>query len=180
VGTLVSNFFISLDGVVEAPNEWHFPYFDDRMGEVIGEGMEASRAFLMGRRLYDQWSDYWTTDGKDDPFAAFINAIPKFVVSRSLADPTWANTTVVAPEVDAVQAAKDSVDGQIGISGSPSTVRWLLAQGLLDGLNLLVHPIVVGHGERLFTDNRTYPLELTHSEVLATGVLNLSYAPVRD
>ncbi|MEO5981855.1 MAG: dihydrofolate reductase family protein [Pedococcus sp.] len=178
MGTLVSNFFISLDGVVESPHEWHFPYFDDRMGAVVGEGMQTSAAFLMGRRLYDEWSLYWTTEGEDEPFSEFINSIPKFVVSNTLDAASWANTTVVRADLAAVQAVKDSVDGQIGISGSPSTVRWLLTGGLLDRLNLLVHPIVVGHGERLFTDDATYPLELTNSETLPTGVLNLSYAPV--
>lgn len=176
MGTLVSDLFIALDGVVEAP-EWHFPYLDERMGEVVGKGMQTSAAFLMGRTLYDEWSTCWTTDGKDDPFAEFSNATPKVVVSNTLTEATWAHLTVVRAEVGAVQAVKDSVDGKIGISGGPTTVRWLLDNGLLDGLNLLVHPIAVGHGERLFTDDATYPLELKSSEAFATGVLNLSYVP---
>lgn len=68
MGRIVSNFFISLDGVVEAPHEWHFPYFDDAMGEVVGSGMETQKAFLLGRRLYDEWSEYWPAQSDDVPF----------------------------------------------------------------------------------------------------------------
>lgn len=84
MGRIVSNFFISLDGVVEAPGTWHFPYFDDEMGAVIGKGMESSTAWLMGRRLYDEWSSYWPGQGPEDPFSEFINTIPKYVPSTTL------------------------------------------------------------------------------------------------
>jgi dihydrofolate reductase len=177
MGRIVSNFFISLDGVVESPDQWHFPFFDDDMGQIIGQGMETSAAFMMGRVLYDEWSDYWTGEGKDDEFSGFINAIPKFVLSSSLTDPTWQNTTAVAGDVAAVQAVKDGTDGDIAMSGSATTVRWLLANGLLDELVLLVHPIAVGSGRRLFEDPTTYPLTLLASRALDSGVLHLRYAP---
>src|SRR4051794_37236415 len=99
MGKIVSNFFISLDGVVEAPNKWHFPYFNDEMGATISRGMETSGAWLMGRRLYDEWSSYWPAQSDDVPFASFINNIPKYVVSNSLTDATWNNTTVVSGDV---------------------------------------------------------------------------------
>lgn len=177
MGRIVSNFFISLDGVVESPDKWHFPYFDDDMGAVIERGMETSTAFLMGRRLYDDWSAYWPQQGPEVPFSEFINGIPKYVVSSSLQDPTWQNTRAVAGDVAAVQAVKDAEDGDIAMSGSATTVRWLLANGLLDELALLVHPIAVGSGQRLFENTATVPLELTHSSTLKTGVLHLRYAP---
>jgi len=178
MGRIVSNFFISLDGVVESPDKWHFPYFDDAMGAIIGQGMETSTAFLMGRKLYDEWSEYWTAEGAGDGFSGFINAIPKYVLSTTLKDATWQNTTVVSDDVAArVQAIKDTTDGDIGMSGSATTVRWLLANGLLDELNLLVHPIAVGSGQRLFEDATTYPLELLSSAALDSGVLHLRYAP---
>ena len=69
MGRIVSNFFISFDGVVEAPHEWHFPYFDDEMGRVVGEGMQTLQAFLLSRRLYDEWSQYWPQQGSEVPFA---------------------------------------------------------------------------------------------------------------
>ncbi len=96
MGRIVSNFFISLDGVVESPDQWHFPYFDDAMGAIIGQGMETSDAFLMGRKLYDEWSSYWPEQGPDVPFSEFINSIPKYVLSSTVKDPTWQNTTVLS------------------------------------------------------------------------------------
>lgn len=178
MGRIVSNFFISLDGVVESPDKWHFPYFDDAMGAIIGKGMETSTAFLMGRRLYDEWSSYWPEQGRDESFSQFINTIPKYVLSTTLTDPTWHNTTVLAGDVAAeVRAVKDRTNGDIGMSGSATTARWLLANGLLDEFNLLVHPIAVGSGQRLFEDATTYPLELLSSQALDTGVLHLRYAP---
>lgn len=179
MGRIVSNFFISLDGVVESPHEWHFPYFDDAMGAVVEEGMEKAAALLMGRRLYDEWSAYWPAQGPEVPFSEFINTVPKYVLSSTLTDPTWQHTRVLSGDdvAAAVQRLKDGTDGAIAMSGSATTVRWLLAQGLLDELNLLVHPIVVGSGQRLFEDTATRPLELLSSATLGTGVLHLRYAP---
>jgi dihydrofolate reductase len=178
VGRIVSNFFISLDGVVESPHEWHFPYFDDAMGAVVEEGMESTTAFLMGRSLYEEWSDYWPAQGPDVPFSEFINTIPKYVLSTTLTETTWQNSTLLSGDVAGqLRAVKDSTDGAIGMSGSATTVRWLLANGLLDELNLLVHPIAVGSGQRLFQDTPTYPLQLLSSAALDTGVLHLRYAP---
>ena len=178
MGRIVSNFFISLDGVVESPDKWHFPYFDDAMGEIVGQGMSSSGAMLMGRRLYDEWSSYWPDQGPEVPFSEFINTIPKYVVSTTLGDAAWQNTTVLSDGVaDRLREVKESTDGDIGMSGSATTVRWLLANGLLDELALLVHPIAVGSGQRLFEDTDTYPLRLVHSEALDSGVLHLRYAP---
>lgn len=183
MGKIVSNFFISLDGVVEAPDQWHFPYFDDDMGAAVSRGMEVATAFLMGRRLYEEWAAYWPdqTEGGDSDFAEFINAMPKYVLSNTLSEATWQNTTVISGDPVEVAARlreiKEQTEGEITMSGSASTVRWLLANGLLDELRLLVHPIAVGHGQRLFEDTPSHPLRLLSHETFKTGVLNLTYAP---
>jgi dihydrofolate reductase len=179
---IVSNFFISMDGVVERPDQWHFPYFDDEMGKVVGAGMETAGAMLMGRRLYGAWSEYWPSQGDDVPFAAHINGLPKYVLAHQDFEPTWQNTTVLSGPDDAtvqdkVQAIKDSTEGDIAMSGCATTVRWLLAHGLLDELALLVHPIAVGKGERLFQDTDTVKLKLLESRTLPTGVMLVRYAP---
>jgi len=175
---IVANFFISLDGVVEAPNEWHFPYFDDAMGEVVGAGLADQTAMLMGRRLYDEWSVYWPAS-TDEEIAGLFNSATKYVLThRPVDEPIWTNTTVIGDDAAAqVQALKDTGEGSIGMSGCATTVRWLLAEGLLDELNLLVHPIAVGAGQRLFEDTGTVPLELISSATLPTGVLHLRYRP---
>ena len=176
---IVSNFFISLDGVVEAPDQWHFPYFDDEMGAIVGAGMETTGAFLLGRRLYGEWSEYWTANTDEGGFGAWINNLPKYVVThRPVEGDLWNNTTVIDEDhVAAVQAAKDATDGDISMSGSATTVRWLLANSLLDELALLVHPIAVANGQRLFEDTGQVPLKLVHSSTLSSGVLHVRYAP---
>lgn len=179
MGRIVANFFISLDGVVEAPNEWHFPYFDDDMGRVMGEGMASQTGFLMGRRLYDEWSEFWPAQDADVPFSAHINGIDKYVLThRPIDGELWAHTTVLGGEVAEVQAIKDRTDGDIAMSGCATTVRWLIANGLLDELALLVHPIAVARGQRLFEDTGTVPMTLQSSEALPSGVLFLRYAPI--
>jgi dihydrofolate reductase len=177
MGQIVSSFFISLDGVVEAPDQWHFPYFNEEMGAAVGKAAETVEAFLMGRVLYEEWASYWP-ESDAEPFASFFNNTPKYVVSRTLKDPTWNNSTVISGDVATrIQELKDGIKGDIGMSGSATLVRWLLANGLLDQLNLMVHPIAVGKGQRLFEDTPTHPLRLVSQEAFSTGVLNLAYAP---
>ncbi|MBO0684472.1 MAG: dihydrofolate reductase family protein [Candidatus Dormibacteraeota bacterium] len=190
MGRIVSNFYISLDGVVEAPEQWQFPYFNDQFGEAVSRSMGSTDAFLMGRTLYDEWSSYWPgREGREtglpgEPaegaarFASFINNVPKYVVSSTLKEPAWANTTVVSGDVAGrLKELKAETEGDISTSGSATLVRWLLANRLLDELRLLIHPIVVGHGRRLFDQAPECPLRLVHAETFATGVLDVIYAP---
>jgi dihydrofolate reductase len=177
-----SNFFISLDGVVESPDKWHFPYFDDEMGAAVSAGFANVDAILMGRVLYDEWAAYWP-EHADQPFGDVINSIKKYVVSDSLQAAEWQNSEIVSGGVaQKLTDLKAQDGGDIAMSGSPTTVRWLLREGLFDELNLLVHPIAVGQGlARLFaTDEPSIPLELLSSETFKTGVLSLSYAPIKD
>ena len=175
-----SNFFISLDGVVEAPDKWHFPYFDDEMGAAVGAGFANTDAMLMGRVLYEEWAAYWP-EHADQPFGDVMNETKKYVVSSSLHSAEWQNTELIKGDAAAPRLAdlKAEDGGDITMSGSATTVRWLLREGLLDELNLLVHPIAVGSGlARLFPpDEPTVPLELLSSQAFKSGVLNLSYGP---
>ncbi|MFD2356129.1 dihydrofolate reductase family protein [Nonomuraea ferruginea] len=112
---------------------------------------------------------------------AFQRRPPKYVVSSTLEKADWNNTTVIGGDVAAgLRELKERLDGDIQMSGSATTVRWLLANGLLDELKLLVHPIVVGRGQRLFEDTPTHPLKLVESQTFQTGVLNLTYVPDTD
>jgi dihydrofolate reductase len=182
VRKIKSNFFISLDGVVESPDKWHFPYFDDEMGAAVGAGFATADALLMGRVLYEQWAAYWP-EHADEPFGDVMNSIKKYVVSSSLQTAEWQNSEIINGNVARTLAdIKAQHGGDIAMSGSPTTVRWLLREGLLDELNLLVHPIVVGGGlARLFPpDEPGISLELRSAHTFKTGVLNLSYAPAKD
>jgi dihydrofolate reductase len=176
-----SHFFISLDGVVESPDKWHFPYFDDEMGDAVGAGFAGADALLMGRVLYNEWAAYWP-EHADQPFADVMNPIKKYVVSNSLKTAEWHNSEIVNGDVaQKLTDIKAEDGGDINMSGSATTVRWLLREGLLDELNLLVHPIVVGAGmARLFSpDQPTIPLELLSAQTFKSGVQNLSYAPAQ-
>jgi dihydrofolate reductase len=181
VRKIKSNFFISLDGVVEAPDKWHFPYFDDQMGAVIGAGFAGTDSLLMGRVLYDEWAAYWP-EHADEPFGDVMNSIKKYVVSDTLTSAEWENSEILTGDVASKLADLKAQDGgDISMSGSPTTVRWLLREGLLDELHLLVHPIVVGQGmARLFpADEPRAPLELLSSETFETGVLHVVYMPAK-
>jgi dihydrofolate reductase len=182
VRKIKSYFFVSLDGVVESPDKWHFPYFDDEMGAEVGGGFATADALLMGRVLYDEWAAYWP-EHADEPFGDVMNSIKKYVVSDSLHTVEWQNSELVSGDVaEKLTEIKARDGGDIAMSGSPTTARWLLGERLLDELNLLVHPIVVGGGmTRLFPpDEPSVSLELLSAQTLKSGVLNLSYAPAKD
>jgi dihydrofolate reductase len=183
VRKIKSYFFISLDGVVESPDKWHFPYFDDEMGAAVGAGFAGSDAMLFGRVGYEESAGYWP-DHADEPFGDVMNDTQKYVVSSSLATADWKNTELIPGDRAASRLAelKAQEGGDITMSGSATTVRWLLRAGLLDELHLLVHPIVVGDGmARLFpADEPTVALKLQSSETLGSGVLNLAYVPATE
>lgn len=176
---IVAGLFISLDGVFEAPHEWHFPYFDDAMGNAVGAQMAASDAMLVGRVTWEEFASYWPSQTpEENEIAGHMNGIRKYVVSNTLdAVDAWQNSTLVSGDVNAELARLKQQPGKtIGITGSGELVRTLLRDGLLDELNLLVHPIVVGRGKRLFPDGfDQVPLALVSSETFPTGVLNLTY-----
>lgn len=176
---IVANFFISLDGVVESPDRWHFPYFDDQMGALIGQGMASSDAMLMGRTTYEEWASYWPTSS-DEPFASQLNSVRKHVVSSTLTSVSWSNSSLVEGDVaESLRALKAEPGKDIAMSGSGTLVNWLMRNGLLDELNLLVHPIVVGSGTRLFDDARPpVRLELVSADTFGTGVQHLRYHPL--
>jgi dihydrofolate reductase len=182
VRKIKSYFFISLDGVVESPDKWHFPYFDDEMGNAVGAGFATADALLMGRVLYEEWAAYWP-EHADEPFGDVMNSIKKYVVSDSLGEAEWQNSEIVSGDVaQRLTEIKSQDGGDITMSGSGTTVRWLLREGLLDELHLLVHPIVVGDGlARLFPpDEPAILLELLSSQTFKSGVLNLSYAAAKE
>jgi dihydrofolate reductase len=173
--------FLSLDGVMEAPDQWHFPYFNDEMEQAIGEGFAASDAMLMGRVNYEEWAAYWPQqDPEENPVAAQMNGVRKYVVSTTLEEPLeWSNSTLIKENVaQEIEKLKRQPGKDIVISGSATLVRSLLDYGILDELKLMIHPILVGGGKRLFDEEaETKPLELVDSQTFSTGVLYLTYRP---
>ena len=179
---LIASFFISLDGVVESPDKWHFPYFNDEMGAAVGDAIAASDSLLLGRRGWQEFASYWPhQDPASDPFVSIMNDTPKFVASTTLEHVgDWQNSTLLEGDLaEAVSALKAQPGKNIGMSGSGTLVRSLLEAGVLDELRLLVHPLVVGQGAKLFPDGAPpVNLELADSNAFSTGVLDLTYRPV--
>jgi dihydrofolate reductase len=177
----VAGMLMTLDGVVESPEKWHLRYFDDEMGEVIDAAAAQSDAMLLGRRTYEKFAAFWPSQGSDVQLADYMNDTPKHVVSTTLTELDWANSSLVTGKLaETIEALKRQPGKNIQIYGSPTLVRSLLRDGLLDELDLLVHPIVVGGGHRLF-ENGNYgtALRLVDSHTLGTGVMALTYAPAR-
>jgi dihydrofolate reductase len=175
----VAGILMTLDGVVESPEKWPSRYYDDELGEVMDAAAASSDTILLGRRTYEEFAAFWPSQGSDEPMAAYMNDTPKHVVSTTLAELDWRNSRLVSGNVaETVDALKRQPGGNIQIYGSPTLVRSLLRDGLLDELDLLVHPIVVGGGQRLF-ENGNYGtvLRLVHSRTLGTGVMALAYEP---
>jgi dihydrofolate reductase len=184
---IIASMFISLDGVIEAPHQWHFPYFNDEMGAAVDRAIGAADTLLIGRVTYDSFAEAWpereAAGEEDAPMAKALGDARKVVVSNRQLEFTWRNSEQLKGDlVEAVTALKNEPgDTHIAMSGSPSVVRQLLAAGLLDELHLLVHPIAVRKGMRLFDEGDSpIPLTLISSETFKTGVLNLVYGPAES
>ncbi|MFF2371175.1 dihydrofolate reductase family protein [Agromyces sp. NPDC058110] len=189
MGIVSVDLFITLDGVYQGPGGpdedeeggfdlggWQGHYLDEENGAAIGEGIERMDALLLGRKTYDIFAGFWPHRG-DEPIAVTFNALPKFVVSRTLADPEWAGTTALS-DVEQVRPLKDRFD-DIHVIGSGDLARSLLAAGLVDRLNLYLYPVALGAGKRLF-DGIGVPGAFTLAQpprVFPSGAMLLVYEP---
>jgi dihydrofolate reductase len=191
---IVLSDFISLDGVAQAPGGaeedtdggfahggWSMPYFDERMGATIDQAMSGTRGLLFGRRTWQGMAAAWP-ERSDDPFAERMNQIPKYVASRTLTqdDLTWANSTLLPADdaIGAIARLKAEGDGDLQIMGSTSLARALVGAGLVDEYLLMIEPILLGGGKRVFPDDgQARPLELVASTPTPTGVLLCTYRP---
>ncbi|MBY8877906.1 dihydrofolate reductase family protein [Actinacidiphila acidipaludis] len=178
---LIVSEFLTADGVMESPFEWHGPYFDDDMARTVGDQMAASDALLLGRVTYEGFAEAWPAMA-DQPGGAHMNGVAKYVVSTTLEKADWTNSTVIAEDVEgAVRRLKEQEGADITVMGSATLVQWLLARGLVDEIELLVDPVVVGRGKKLFQDGLpTMPLTVVKSEMFGSGVHHVVYAPRRE
>ncbi len=175
---IISGMFMSLDGVVGSPERWNMPYFNDEMGAEIGGLMAAGDTMLLGRRTYQEFAAAFGGNA-GDATADQMNNTRKVVVSTTLDKAEWQNSTLIRGNVaEEIAQLKQQPGTNINVSGSATLVRSLLRDGLLDELHLLIHPIVVGSGGRLFEDaGEQFALKLVDSHTLSNGVLSLTYIP---
>jgi dihydrofolate reductase len=182
--------FVTLDGVMQglgSPDEdrdggfehggWSAPYFDETQGAAAVEGLQSTTAYLFGRKTYEKMVDFWPSQPDDNPMAAHLNATPKYVASRTLTSLTWSNARLLDGEmVPAVQDLKAQGDGNVAVLGSGVLVQELIANDLVDGYRLFVHPLLLGTGKRLFREmDRPRRLRLVDCAPTTTGVLMLTY-----
>ena len=168
---------LTLDGVMQAPGRadeddrggfehggWGLPYGDQVMGEVLGAGMARDGAILLGRRTYEDFAGFWPRQ-KDNPFTPLLNRRRKYVASTTLTEPLpWSNSTLL--------------DGDLSVLGSGELVQSLMRRDLIDEYLLMIHPLVLGSGRRLFTDSGAFAaLRLVDSRTTTTGVVIATYQP---
>lgn len=174
---IVAGLFMSLDGVVESPEEWGFQYMNGELLEEIAAGIAQADSVLLGRRTYLEFAQMWPSQGSDVPMADFLNSSHKYVVSSSLETLDWGPASLVTGDLAGELTKLKEQPGQnIQIPGSPTLVRALLREGLLDELSLTICPIVVGPGMRLF-EGVTDPLalEVVRSAAWSSGALGVTY-----
>ena len=184
---LTTTTFVSVDGVMQGPGGptedrsggferggWLVPLFDEETGQFMDQIFRRVDAFLLGRRTYEIFAGSWgkMADPGENPVAVGFNTLPKYVASTSLTDPEWANTTVLSDEVAAaVRELKAQPGRELQVHGSGTLIRWLLENDLIDELNLIVFPVIVGDGQRLFPDKGLDTrLELVESKTTPSGV----------
>lgn len=185
MGRIVVTEFVSLDGVMEDPGGsenfehggWAFEFSRGDEGDQFKlDETRESAAMLLGRKTYEGFADSWPS--REGEFADIFNNMPKYVVSSTLKDPDWTNSTVIGP--DEIARVRDEVDGDVVVHGSAQLVQTLIDQGLVDELRLMVFPVVLGSGKRLFGETSgKRPLRLTDSRTVGDGVAIQIYEPAR-
>jgi dihydrofolate reductase len=191
---LVVNTNLTLDGVMQAPGDpdedrrdgferggWATPYFDRVMGDAAAEGIAKGGALLFGRKTYEHFASVWPNQPEDNPFAAVLNNRQKYVASRTLEEPlSWRNSTLLEGDaMEAVAKLKEQPDDDLVVLGSGELVQSLMRANLVDEYVLLIHPLVLGTGRRLFSDGgASADLRLVETKTTTTGVVIATYQPV--
>jgi dihydrofolate reductase len=193
VRRIVVSEFLTLDGVMQAPGDpnedrsggfdhggWQLSYFDDIFGSTMMEAFAASSGMLLGRRTYENFAAYWPNQPAEDPVAGPMNALQKYVVSTTLTEPlAWQNSTLIKIDVPGeIAKLKEGSGKEIQVIGSGELVQTLIQHDLVDAYRLMVHPLVLGTGKRLFRDGTSLTkLKFIDTKATSTGVLILTYEP---
>ncbi len=174
--TLAATLFMTLDGVVEAPDKWSFPFWSDETGKFKLDELRATDALLLGRVTYEGFAAAWPGRKDEEGFADRFNSMPKYVASKTLKKLEWNNSHLIKGDLAVeVSKLKQQPGHDIVIHGSPTLIRSLLPHDLIDEYRLLVYPIVLGRGKRLFDEASQAKLKLVESETFSKGVVKLVY-----
>jgi dihydrofolate reductase len=180
MGKIVNSTYITLDGDIQNMQDWHFEFWGEDAERAATEIMESADALIMGRKTYEGFAQAWPS--RKGGGAETMNSLPKYVVSTTLTDPTWNNTTVISDDVvEEVRKLKERTDGVIVQYGFGDLSRLLLAEGLLDELKVWLHPVLSGKAapnDLIYRDLEQTKFRLTDTDVHSSGVVILTYAPV--
>jgi dihydrofolate reductase len=178
---VVVTMFLSLDGVLDEPQNWSFPYWNDEIAKFKTDELFATAAHLLGRVTYEGFAAAWPSRSDEAGFADRMNSLPKHVVSTTLEKAEWHNSTIIKEDVvDEISQLKQQYDQDILVAGSATLVQTLMEHDLVDEYRLLVYPIVLGKGKRLFQEGSGANLKLVESQEFDTGVVLLRYQPDRS
>jgi dihydrofolate reductase len=194
---VIVNEFMTLDGVVQAPGGdeedtsggfehggWHMPFMDEVAQKDVLEGINEAGGFLLGRRTYEIFAAYWPNAPEEEQVIAEpLNTKPKYVASTTLAEPLeWQNSTLLQGDVPvAVAALKQEAGGDLHVIGSSDLVQTLIENDLIDELRVMIDPLIVGGGKRIFRDDGALkPMRLLDSQVTSTGAFLARYAPAQS
>ena len=192
MGKVIVSEFLSLDGVMQSPGYdgedrrggfehggWQPPYFDDAAGQAVIGSIQSAGGLLLGRRTYEIFAAHWPNQGPDDPLAPTLNAMQKYVASRTLKEPLeWENSTLLGDVANDVAKLREQSRGDLLVIGSGELVEALMEHDLVDEYRLMMHPLLLGSGRRLFPDgSMKVPLQLVDSSTTAKGVLIVTYRP---
>ena len=182
MGKIVASEFVSLDGVVESPDQWMGPFMAADVSKFKYDELFASDALLLGRKTYELFASYWpsaTSESDDSPqdFIDRMNSVPKYVVSTTLRTVKWNARLLAGDLASALAGAKRQTSRDILIYGSSALLRSLARDHLVDEYRLLVFPIVVGHGERIFSESENAAFALTSAQLFTSGAIALAYTP---
>ncbi len=177
---LVVTQFVTLDGVMEDPHKWSFPYWNDEIAKIKYDEMFASDAQLLGRVTYQGFAAAWPSRTDEQGFADRLNSLPKYVVSTTLEKAEWNNSHLIKENIpEEISRLKQQPGQDILVHGSRTLVQTLIQHDLIDQYNLLVYPIVLGNGKRLFKDGSKANLKLVETKTFSTGVILARYQPDR-
>ncbi len=179
---VVATEYLSLDGVFEEPGQWSGPFFNDEAGQFKWDELQASDALLLGRKTYEGFAAAWPSMTDTGEFGEKMNSMPKYVVSSTLDKAEWSGSRLIKGNAaEEVRKLKQEPGQDLLLSGSAQLFNALQRENLIDLYRFMVHPIVLGKGERLFADgNDEKPLKLTHTKAFSSGIVILEYEPAEQ
>lgn len=170
--------YMTLNGIFEEPGQWSFDFWSEETAKYKSDELFASEIQLLGRVTYEGFARAWPTITDAGDFGVKMNTMPKYVVSHSLEKAEWENSHIISSDIlGEIQKLKQQNGGDILVAGSGQLVQFLLQNKLVNGFHILLHPLVLGKGKRLFTETEKFTFDLIETKIFPKGIVALHYQP---